>query len=141
MLLKHAEKIPAIFSAQFARENPLAGGPRFRVLSNVVSSQVKLHAKFGGVVPSLAARKHRENLPRVFKLAFHHAGLRLDKKSIDLIAVTKGPGLMPALLQGVAFAKQLAKDWRKPLVGVNHLEGHLLSNWLGPGGENFQLSI
>jgi N6-L-threonylcarbamoyladenine synthase len=108
--------------------------PRFEVLSNIVSSQVKFHAKFGGVVPSLAARKHRENLPRVLALAFRFAKLKKDPTSINAIAVTKGYGLLPALVQGVAFARELALKWNKPIVGVNHMEGHLYSNWLSHEG-------
>lgn len=110
--------------------------PTFRVLSNLISSQVKLHAKFGGVVPSLAARKHSENLAKVFRLALAEAKL---KKKPDLIAVTRGPGLAPALLTGVNFAKTLAYFLNRPIVGVNHLEGHLFSNWLGPVGEELPL--
>ncbi|MEW5805515.1 MAG: tRNA (adenosine(37)-N6)-threonylcarbamoyltransferase complex transferase subunit TsaD [Patescibacteria group bacterium] len=110
----------------------------FEVLSNTISSQVEFHAKFGGVVPSLAARKHSENIDKVFQLAFKQAGI---KKKPDLIAVTKGPGLAPALLVGVNFAKALAYFLNKPLVGVNHLEGHILSNWLKPIGKNSQFSI
>ena len=112
----------------------------FKVLSNIVSSQVKLHAKFGGVVPSLAARKHSENIDKVFDLALKES--KIAKKP-DLIAVTKGPGLAPSLLVGVNFAKFLAWSLNVPLVGVNHLEGHIFSNWLKPIREisNFQLPI
>ncbi len=101
----------------------------FKVLSNVVSSQVKFHAKFGGVVPSLAARKHSENIDKVFNLALKES--KVSKKP-DLIAVTKGPGLAPSLLVGVNFAKFLSWSTGIPLVGVNHLEGHIYSNWLRP---------
>lgn len=104
--------------------------PQFEVLSNIVSSQVEFHAPYGGVVPTLAARKHKENLPRVFRLAFQHAKLRQRPQSIDLIAVTRGAGLAPALIQGVRFAKNLAMKWHKPIIGVNHLEGHIYSNFL-----------
>ncbi len=106
---------------------------QFRVLSNVVSSQVKLHAKFGGVVPSLAARKHSENIDKVFNLALKESEI---SKKPDLIAVTKGPGLAPSLLVGVNFAKFLSWSSGIPLVGVNHLEGHIFSNWLRPIGAN-----
>jgi N6-L-threonylcarbamoyladenine synthase len=108
----------------------------YRVLSNIVSSQVKLHAEFGGVVPSLAARKHSENIDKVFKLALKES--RVDKKP-DLIAVTKGPGLIPSLLVGVNFAKSVGYFLQKPVVGVNHLEGHILSNWLKPVGISSKL--
>lgn len=103
--------------------------PRFRVLSNIVSSQVKLHAKYGGVVPALAAREHEKNLPIVTNLALKKGGVPL--RNIDLIAVTKGPGLMPSLLRGIRFSKALARNFRLPILGVNHLEGHIYSNWLG----------
>lgn len=102
------------------------------VLSNIVSSQVKLHAKYGGVVPNLAAREHVKNIERVFKLALKKAKIKNLKKEIDLIAVTRGPGLGPSLLVGIAFARALAWKYDKPLAGINHLEGHIYSNWLQP---------
>ena len=103
--------------------------PHFVVLKNIVSSQIKVHRPFGGVVPSLAKREHIKNLPKIFKT--------LNSKfyilnSVDLVAVTVGPGLEPALWAGIEFAKDLAKGWKKPLIGVNHMEGHLYSNWLPP---------
>ncbi|KKT85493.1 MAG: putative tRNA threonylcarbamoyladenosine biosynthesis protein Gcp [Parcubacteria group bacterium GW2011_GWA1_Parcubacteria_45_10] len=110
---------------------------QLRVLSNVVSSQVKLHAKFGGVVPVLAARKHSENIDKVFKLALKESGV---SKKPDLIAVTKGPGLAPSLLIGVNFAKLFAWSINRPLIGVNHLEGHIYSYWLKPIRE-FSISL
>ncbi|MEK7121679.1 MAG: tRNA (adenosine(37)-N6)-threonylcarbamoyltransferase complex transferase subunit TsaD, partial [Patescibacteria group bacterium] len=124
-------------------ENNEQGTVSVRVLSNVISSQVKLHAKYGGVVPSLAAREHVKNIGHVFNLTLKQAGLlKSDFNSIDLIAVTRGPGLGPALLVGLTFAKTIAWLYKKPLVGVNHLEGHIYSNWLQPVGEfsisNFQ---
>jgi len=97
--------------------------PRFRILKNIVSSQVKIHQPFGGVVPSLAKREHIKNLPIVLKRAMGG----VDIEEIDLIAVTVGPGLEPALWTGINFAKELAKEYKKPLLGVNHLEGHLYS--------------
>ena len=96
------------------------------ILSSVVSSQIKVHAPYGGVVPNLAARAHLENIGPVLKEAMKKAG----NPEIDLIAVTKGPGLIPSLLVGVNFAKALAYNWKKPLLGINHLEGHLYANWL-----------
>lgn len=114
---------------------------RARVLSNVISSQVKLHAKFGGVVPSLAAREHIKNLPKVLKLALKPVAYNL--KPVDLIAVTIGPGLISSLLVGTTFAKTLAWKYKKPNIGVNHLGGHIVSNWLKPVGEisNLQFPI
>src|SRR3989344_3637822 len=113
---------------------------KVRVLSNTISSQVKLHAKYGGVVPNLAAREHVKNIGHVFRLAMKEANLpraALGKLAdIDLIAVTRGPGLGPALLVGITFAKTLAWKYKKPLVGVNHLEGHIFSNFLKEVGEN-----
>jgi len=100
----------------------------FRILSNIVSSQMKLHAKWGGVVPSLAKREHIKNLPIVLKKALKEADLL--KPNVNLIAVTNGPGLEPALWTGINFAKELAEKWGKPLIGVNHLEGHLFSVFL-----------
>ena len=99
------------------------------VLSNVVSSQVKLHARFGGVVPNLAAREHAKNIGKVFELALKESKTK-SVKDIDLIAVTRGPGLGPALLIGLTFAKALAWQNNLPIIGVNHLLGHVYSNWL-----------
>lgn len=142
----------------------------FKILSNVVSSQVKVHRKWGGVVPNLARREHQRNLTFVLKQALEEAGMlhkmqnakfkmqnhkskfkiitetleresELSKKithflqkyktpNIDLIAVVNGPGLEPALWVGVNFAKAIAHYWGKPIVPINHLEAHLLTNWL-----------
>src|SRR3989344_3329481 len=103
---------------------------KIKILSNVVSSQVKLHAKYGGVVPSLAAREHVKNIRHVFNLALKTAKIKSFGKEVDLIAVTRGPGLGPALLVGLTFAKTIAWLHQKHLIGVNHLEGHIYSNWL-----------
>src|SRR3989344_2099089 len=144
--------------------------PLVRVLANVVSSQVKLHAKFGGVVPNLAKREHQRNLVPILLTALKEAGLRnpnfeiriskliknsklqilnytlerepellkqftnkilpLAMPKIDAIAVTYGPGLAPALWVGVNFAKALSLIWNKPVIPVNHLEGHIYTNLL-----------
>jgi N6-L-threonylcarbamoyladenine synthase len=159
--------------------------PRFKILSNVVSSQIKIHAKYGGVVPTLAKREHQKNLVPILMEALKRGGpakskinpvpeqstvrgrnqkskiqlkiqkeiaaiLEREKKlrarfekfivpmkppRIDLIAVTIGPGLEPALWVGVNFAKALSLLWNKPIIPVNHLEGHIYSNWLEPIGE------
>lgn len=101
-----------------------------KILSNVVSSQIKIHSKYGGVVPSLAAREHTKNIGHVFELALKEAGIKNFKKDIDAIAVTRGPGLGPSLLVGISFAKTLSWLLKKPLIGVSHLEGHIYSNWL-----------
>jgi len=119
-------------------------GEEINILSNVISSQVKLHAKYGGVVPNLAAREHVKNIKHVFDVALEQAKIKNFQKEIDLISVTRGPGLAPSLLVGIVFAKTLAWFYQKPIVGINHLEGHIFSNWLRPIGEfsisNFQFS-
>jgi len=114
---------------------------KIKVLSNVVSSQVKLHAKYGGVVPSLAAREHVKNLRPVLELALETGNCKLE--TVDLISVTAGPGLISSLLVGTAFAKTLAWKLNKPIVGTNHVEGHICSNFLPKIGEisNFQFLI
>lgn len=99
------------------------------ILSNIISSQVPLHQKFGGVVPEIASRKHIENVMPVVDQALREAGVKLT--DIAAIGVTYGPGLVGALLVGVAAAKALAFGADKPLVGVNHLEGHIFANFLG----------
>jgi N6-L-threonylcarbamoyladenine synthase len=107
------------------------------VLSSVVSSQIELHAKFGGVVPNLAAREHVRNIIPVIKETLEKAGITRD--DIDAIAVTKGPGLIPALLIGVSAAKTLALVWQKPLLGIHHIEGHIYANFIS--SRNFQFPI
>ena len=100
----------------------------FHVVENIVSSQVKTHAPFGGVVPDLAARDHLKNLPIILKKII--AKNRLSSEKIDLLAVTEGPGLIPALLIGTNCAKALAYAWKKPLVGVHHIAGHIYANFV-----------
>jgi N6-L-threonylcarbamoyladenine synthase len=97
-----------------------AGG---EVLANVVASQMKLHANYGGVVPELASREHLRNIVPVVRAAMAQAGLAFG--DLDAIAVTEGPGLAGALLVGITYAKALALGTGKPLVAVNHLEGHI----------------
>ena len=99
-----------------------------KVLSNVISSQIDLHTVYGGVVPEIASRKHTENINTVVKKAL--ADAELDFDDIDAIAVTYGPGLVGALLVGVSYAKALAYALDKPLVGVNHIEGHISANFI-----------
>ena len=99
--------------------------PRLKVIKNLVSSQIKIHRPFGGVVPNLAKREHLKNLPLLFKRLMKSEPGMMD--FIDLITVTVGPGLEPALWTGIEFAKELAKHYKKPLIGANHLEGHLYS--------------
>ncbi|MGB9726562.1 MAG: tRNA (adenosine(37)-N6)-threonylcarbamoyltransferase complex transferase subunit TsaD [Minisyncoccia bacterium] len=97
---------------------------------NLLVSQIKIHEKYGGVVPLLANREHLKNLPLLFEKILKENKISLEK--IDLIAVTNGPGLMPALLIGVHFSKTLAWYLDKPIIGVSHLTGHLLSFLLPP---------
>jgi tRNA N6-adenosine threonylcarbamoyltransferase len=98
------------------------------ILSNIVSSQTDFHKKYGGVVPEIASRKHLENIQPVIKESIDVAGIKLS--DIDGIAVTQGPGLVGSLLVGINFAKAFAYTLKLPLVGINHLEGHLLSPFL-----------
>jgi len=161
-------------------------GNDFEILSNIVSSQIKVHAPFGGVVPSLAKREHQKNLIPVLKIALKEARLipqrlsgseprlQASEKSkilntilerdeillkkiipflkkfptpilrqgsggqakIDFIAITYGPGLAPALWPGINLARALSFYWNIPLIPVNHLEAHILANWLTPVSEN-----
>jgi N6-L-threonylcarbamoyladenine synthase len=98
------------------------------ILSNVISSQVPIHTIYGGVVPELASRNHIMNINGVIRQALTDADVSLD--DIDAVAVTCGPGLVGALLVGVAEAKALAYGRGLPLVGVNHMEGHVCANFL-----------
>ncbi len=98
------------------------------VRSSVVSSQIALHATYGGVVPNLAAREHAKNIVPVIEAALQ--GAKLTKTDIDLIAVTQGPGLIPALLVGTTAAKTLSFLWQKPLLGIHHIEGHIYANFI-----------
>ena len=98
------------------------------VLSNIISSQIVIHRKFGGVVPEIASRKHIENIMPVIDAALKEAQVPLEQ--IDAVAVTYGPGLVGALLVGLSAAKSLAWATGKPLIGVNHLEGHVFANFL-----------
>jgi N6-L-threonylcarbamoyladenine synthase len=99
-----------------------------RILSNKIASQIDIHARYGGVVPEVASRQHMLAIIPVVQQALDEAGLSL--KEMDAIAVTQGPGLAGSLLVGVNSAKALAMANRLPLIGVNHLEGHIYANWL-----------
>ena len=103
-------------------------GDSLKILSNEISSQVKLHAKWGGVVPNLAAREHVKNIAPVFEIALKNAGVSME--DINFIAVTEGPGLIPALMVGNNFAKTLAYLYGKPLIGIHHIEGHIYANFI-----------
>lgn len=98
------------------------------ILSNIISSQISIHTEFGGVVPEIASRRHLENINDVIDAALKEADATLDE--IDLIGVTYGPGLVGALLIGVAAAKAISYACDIPLVGVNHMHGHIAANYL-----------
>lgn len=98
------------------------------VLSNVISSQIELHKLYGGVVPEIASRKHIEKINQVIEESLEEAHVTLD--DIDAVAVTYGPGLVGALLVGVAEAKAICFAKKKPLVGVHHIEGHVSANYI-----------
>ena len=98
------------------------------ILSNVINSQIAIHTEYGGVVPEIASRKHIENINPVIRMALDEAKVTLD--DIDAIGVTYGPGLVGALLVGVAEAKAIAFATGKPLVGVHHIEGHIAANYI-----------
>ena len=98
------------------------------VLSNVINSQIKIHEEYGGVVPEIASRCHTEVINKIMKEALEEAKVTLD--DIDAIAVTHGPGLVGALLVGVSYAKGLSYVTGKPLIPVNHIEGHIAGNYL-----------
>ena len=98
------------------------------ILSNIIDTQIPIHEKYGGVVPEIASRNHIEAISRVTKLALKEANVEL--KNIDAITPTYGPGLVGALLVGVSYAKALSFAINKPLVGVNHIQGHIAANYL-----------
>lgn len=100
-------------------------GPANTLLSNVIASQIDFHKKYGGVVPEIASRKHQECIIPVIREALDHAKLTLN--DITGIAVTQGPGLVGSLLVGINVAKSIAATRKLPIVGINHLEGHLLA--------------
>ena len=99
-----------------------------KILSNTIFSQIKQHQRFGGVVPEIASRQHLEAMAHVAEQSLKEA--EVNFKDVDLVAVTHGPGLIGALLVGVSYAKGVAYALNKPLVGVNHIEGHIFANFL-----------
>jgi len=103
------------------------------ILSNVVASQVEFHRKYGGIVPEIASRKHIEVINPIIKEALDKANITF--KEIDAVAVTYGPGLVGSLLVGICAAKAIAWSLGKPLIGVNHLEGHIYANFLNSKSE------
>lgn len=98
------------------------------ILSNIISTQIDIHKEFGGVVPEIASRHHIENISYVFEEAIKKANIKME--DIDYIAVTKNPGLIGSLLVGIMFAKGLSLRYNKPLIEVNHIEGHIFSNFI-----------
>lgn len=98
------------------------------VLSNVINTQISIHELYGGVVPEIASRNHVENISPVMKEALKEANIQID--DIDGIACTYGPGLVGALLVGVSYAKALSYAANKPLIGVNHIQGHIAANYI-----------
>ncbi len=103
-----------------------------RVLSSIVSSQIAIHAPWGGVVPNLAAREHTKNIVPVIEAALREAHVTIGQ--LEAIAVTEGPGLAPALQIGVTAAKTLSYLWQKPLLGIHHIEGHIYANFIEEQG-------
>ncbi|MBR0203866.1 MAG: tRNA (adenosine(37)-N6)-threonylcarbamoyltransferase complex transferase subunit TsaD [Synergistaceae bacterium] len=99
------------------------------VLCELLSSQIKFHADYGGVIPEMAARKHLENLLPLVNIALSES--KISGRELDLIAVTRGPGLMGALMVGVQTARALSQVWGVPLIGINHLEGHIFAGCEG----------
>ena len=100
------------------------------VLASELSSQIDSHSQYGGVVPELASRMHQEAIIPLLERVLDEAGIKDPAKEIDLVAVTAGPGLIGSLLVGVMTAKGLAQGWNVPLIGVNHLEGHIFANFV-----------
>ena len=98
------------------------------ILSNVINTQIPIHTIYGGVVPEIASRNHINNISAVTKMAVQNAGINF--KDIDVIACTYGPGLVGALLVGLSYGKALSFALNKPLVGVNHIEGHIAANYI-----------
>lgn len=99
-----------------------------KILSNIVDTQIPIHEKYGGVVPEIASRNHIEAISRVTKRALDEAKISLN--NITAITPTYGPGLVGALLVGLSYAKALSFAINKPLVGVNHIEGHIAANYI-----------
>ncbi len=101
------------------------GDTKYRILGNIINSQINLHREFGGVFPMLAKREHIKNLPILFEQIIKNSGVSENK--IERIAVTQGPGLEPALWTGILFAKELGEKLNIPVIPVNHMEGHIVS--------------
>jgi N6-L-threonylcarbamoyladenine synthase len=115
-------------AASVIKSDPKTG--RLSVLSNIISSQIEIHKKYGGVVPEIAAREHVLNILPVINEALAKA--KVTPKKLDALAVTKGPGLITSLITGLETVRALAFAWQKPVIEVNHLNGHIYSNFINP---------
>jgi len=113
-------------AAAIIEYKPLKKVLSFKIISNVIFSQIPIHIQYGGIIPEIAARAHIKNILPVIKKSLKN----IDFKKIDLIAVTQGPGLITSLLVGLETAKALSYAWKKPLMGINHLQGHLAANFI-----------
>src|SRR5258706_5405445 len=109
------------------------------IRSNVIASQIDVHRQYGGVFPEVASRMHVEAISLVVQQAL--ADAQVVPQDIAALAVTHGPGLAGSLLVGVNFAKGLALGWNKPLIGINHIEGHIYSLWLSENAENITFPV
>ncbi|MFA5078728.1 MAG: tRNA (adenosine(37)-N6)-threonylcarbamoyltransferase complex transferase subunit TsaD, partial [Dehalococcoidia bacterium] len=98
------------------------------ILSNVIASQVEIHARYGGIVPEVASRQHLLAITPVASRALSEAGISLEQ--VDAVAATVGPGLAGSLIVGVNFARAVSQAYDLPFIGINHLEGHIYANWL-----------
>jgi len=116
---------------------------KIKIISNIVSSQIDIHKKYGGVVPEVAAREHVLNILPVINEALNEAGIKSEeaKKKIDTLAVATGPGLITSLITGVETAKTLAYSWNTPVVSVNHIEGHIYANFIDNSNIKFPALI
>lgn len=112
---------------------------KIKILSNIVSSQTKIHAKYGGIYPFLAKREHEKNLPIILEKALKQAKIRLE--NINLIAITNGPGLEPCLWTGINFAKKLGEFLKTPIIPINHIEGHIFANFIDKDFRDFLPAI
>lgn len=115
-------------AAAIIKADPKSG--RILVLANIISSQIEIHQKYGGVVPEVAAREHVLNILPVINEALETAKIKPEK--LDLIAVTKGPGLVTSLMTGLETVRALSFAWKKPVLEINHIEGHIYSNFINP---------
>ena len=110
-----------------------------RILSNIISSQSLMHERYGGIIPEISSREHLTSIIPVVNEALTEASITPDQ--LDAVSVTYGPGLAGSLLVGVNVAKGLALSWDKPLLGINHLEGHIYAGWLEGVFEKIQHRI